>query len=140
MPASTGCSRGVCSTLPWDSISAASPSVFIEKRDAKKLRRSPAARNRARIRSASKKARPKAGGKCGLAPPAQQKNGLFAEKVPERPRHLQPDAPAPGIKRHRLLDLGAGDAAELAKILDAAEMNVRRFVPRIRQVIGMRHV
>src|SRR5260370_28058535 len=60
--------------------------------------------------------------------------------MPEPPRHFQPHTAAPGIERDRLLHLGADGAAQFAKILDAAEMDVRRFVPGIRQVFRARHM
>ena len=63
---------------------------------------------------------------------AQQKHRLLAEQIPEPPRHFQPHAPAPGVERHRLLDLGAGYAAELAEILDAA----KRSASLVRQLLA----
>src|ERR1700757_3846565 len=74
------------------------------------------------------------------APSTEQKHRLFAEQVPKPPRHFQPHAPAPGIERYRLLDLGSRDLTEQAKILDAAKVDVRRFVPRIGKLFRARHV
>src|SRR3954463_9457984 len=75
-----------------------------------------------------------------LAAPAQQEHRLLAEQVPEPPRRIEAQRRAPGVERHCALHLGAGDVAEDAKILDGAEVDVRRIPPRIRQVVGARHV
>src|ERR1700691_4368247 len=75
-----------------------------------------------------------------LASAAQQEHRLLAEQVPEPPRHFKPHASPPGVEHHRFLDFGAGDLTKLPEILDAAEMDVGRFVPRIGQIVGMRHV
>src|SRR5262245_21226432 len=58
------------------------------------------------------------------SPPAQQEHRLLAEQVPEPPRRVQTQRPPPGIERHRLLHLGPGHVAELAEILDGAEMDI----------------
>src|SRR3954466_7557121 len=73
-------------------------------------------------------------------PSAQQKHRLLAEQVPEPPRRVEAQRRAPGVESHGALHLGAGDVAESAEILDGAEMDVRRIPPRIRQVVGRRHV
>ena len=39
--------------------------------------------------------------------PAQQEHRLLAEQVPEPPRRVEPQRPAPGIERERALHLGA---------------------------------
>src|SRR5262249_52399893 len=57
----------------------------------------------------------------GLSP-AQQEYRLLAEQVPEPPRRVQTQRPPPGVERHCLLHLGSGHVAELAEILDGAEM------------------
>src|SRR5215471_8647910 len=74
------------------------------------------------------------------SPPAQQEHRLLAEQVPEPPRRIEPQRPPPGIERHRLLHLGAGNLAEPAEILDRAEVDVGRIPPVIGQVVGARHV
>src|SRR6202043_2687122 len=75
-----------------------------------------------------------------LSPPAEQEHRLLAEQIPEPPRHFQPHPPAPGIERHRLFHLGAGDMAERTEILDAAEVDIRRLPPRMGQIVGLRYV
>src|SRR5579864_5932855 len=76
----------------------------------------------------------------GLSPPAEQEHRLLAEQIPEPPRHFQPHPPAPGVERHRLPHRGSDRVAKLAKVLDAAERDVRRLPPRIAQIVGLRHV
>ena len=66
----------------------------------------------------------------------QQKHRLLAEQIPEPPRRVEPQRRAPGVERHRALHLGAGDLAELAEVLDGAEVDVGRVVPGIRQIVG----
>src|SRR4029077_16108389 len=78
--------------------------------------------------------------RLALPPPAEQKHRLLAEQIPEPPRHFQPHPATPGVERHRLLHLGAGGVAELAEILDAAEVDIRCLPPRIGQIVGLRHV
>src|SRR5579862_2899159 len=92
------------------------------------------------IRSVAKKSLRATRSNDRLPAPAEQKHRLLAEQVPEPPRHFQPHAPAPGIERHRFLHLGAGDVAQQTEILDAAEVDVRRLVPGIGQIVGERHV
>src|SRR5215218_8375073 len=65
-----------------------------------------------------------------LAAPAQQKHALLAEHVPEPPWQVQPQRAAVEIERHRALHLDVDRLAELHEILDGAEMDVRRVVPR----------
>ena len=72
--------------------------------------------------------------------PTQQEHRLLAEQVPEPPRRVEAQRPAPGVERHRLLHLGADDVAELAEVLDGAEMDVGRILPGVGQVVGARHV
>src|SRR5262245_18905248 len=71
---------------------------------------------------------------------AEQEHLLLAQEIPEPPRRVEAQRPAPGIERHRLLHLHVRHPAELAEILDAAEMDVGRLPPGIGQVIGVRHV
>ena len=52
---------------------------------------------------------------------------------------LKPQRRAPGIERDGAFHLGADDVAELAEVLDGAEMDVGRVVPGIGQVVGARH-
>src|SRR5579862_9034584 len=92
------------------------------------------------IRSVAKKSLRATRSNDRLPAPAEQKHRLLAEQVPEPPRHFQPHAAAPGVERHRLLDFGARGVAQLAKILDAAEVNVGRLIPGVRQIAGARHL
>src|SRR5262245_16542644 len=72
--------------------------------------------------------------------PAQQENRLLAEQVPEPPRRVEAQRPSPGIERNRLLHLGPGHVAELAEILDGAEMDIGRIPPGIGKIVGARHM
>src|SRR5262245_12500686 len=72
--------------------------------------------------------------------PAQQEHRLLAEQVPEPPRRVEAQRPPPGIERHRLLHLGPGHVAELAEILDGAEMDIGRIPPSIGKIVGTRHM
>src|SRR5713226_2877479 len=58
--------------------------------------------------------------------PAQQKHRLLAEQVPEPPRRVEAERLAPGVERHRALHLDPDRRAQVAEILDRAEMDVRR--------------
>src|SRR5262249_25789983 len=60
---------------------------------------------------------------------AQQEDRLLAEQIPEPPRCVEPQRAAPGIERTRPFHLGADRVAQIAKVLDGAEMDVRRVVP-----------
>src|ERR1044071_2946189 len=71
---------------------------------------------------------------------AEEKNGLFAEKVPEPPGRVESQRRPPGVERHRLLHLHANRRAQLAEILDRAVVDVGRVVPAVRQDVGLRHV
>src|SRR5262245_2456835 len=57
--------------------------------------------------------------------PAEQKHALLAEQVPGPPRRVEPQRPSPGVERHRFFHPGTHHLAELAEILDGAEMDVR---------------
>src|SRR5690349_13663628 len=59
-----------------------------------------------------------------LTPAAEQEHRLLAEQVPEPPRRSEPQRPAPGIERDGLLHLGSHHIAELAEVLDGAEVDV----------------
>src|ERR1700726_1155542 len=75
-----------------------------------------------------------------LLRPAQQEHALLAEHVPEPPGRAQPQRTAVEVERHRALHLDIDLVAELHKVLDGAEMDVRRVVPGRGQVFGARHV
>src|SRR5262249_6836499 len=76
---------------------------------------------------------------ASAVPPAEQEHRLLAEQIPEPPGRIEPQRTAPGVERAGALHLGADGEAEIAEILDGAEMDVRRVVPRVRQIVGARH-
>src|SRR5581483_10398069 len=71
---------------------------------------------------------------------AEQKYRLFAEQVPEPPWRVEPQRLAPGVQRHRLFHLGTDLDAEIAEVLDGAEVDIGRVIPAVGQVLGARHV
>src|SRR4029079_16590896 len=72
--------------------------------------------------------------------PAQQEHRLFAEKIPEPPRRIEAQWLPPGVEGNRAVHPGAGHVAEVAEVLDGAEMDVRRIPPGVGQIVGARHV
>src|SRR6266851_1354537 len=71
--------------------------------------------------------------------PAQQKHRLLAEQVPEPPRRVQPERASPGVEGKRAFHLDADRDAQVAEILDGAEMDVGGVVPSVRQIVGLWH-
>src|SRR6201986_4549726 len=74
-------------------------------------------------------------GKFGLSslPSAgEQEHALLAEHVPDPPGCTEPQRAAVEIERDRALHLDVDLVAELHEILDGAQMDVRRVVPRLR--------
>src|SRR6187402_3188947 len=94
----------------------------------------------ATVKGGQRYLRAKYSGNPASIPPAEQKDRLFAEQVPEPPRCVEPQRRPPGIERHRLFHPDSDFGAELAKVLDGAMMDIRRVVPAERQDIGARHM
>ncbi len=69
----------------------------------------------------------------------QKKHGLQGDEVVQEGRHLRAERMAVGRERERALHLRADHVAQLPKVLDRAEVNVRRFVPRLGQIPCHRH-
>src|SRR5690349_2256271 len=71
---------------------------------------------------------------------AEQKYGLFAKKIPEPPRCIEPQRRTPGVQRDRLFHRDTDFRAEQAEILDGAMMDIGCVVPAERQNVSARHM